>query len=219
MKTADTMSRIETYLHLPNEQKCILNDKGFSLRPISGTFCDGGCLRTRSDLGVNEVTAYARKSRRKDQPTHDQCDAFNRCVAGLANYLHGGRSSEATQVLYQDSSQPDGRVLPPDIGTLVVTIKPDRTLQLNGLSDDMGTVEDSSKLNEALVSLFEQRKTNHNYRAEMLSRIDLPEDYRIEKTVFINAPRSIPYGDVAKVIDRLKGAGADPVGLRLDNLN
>jgi biopolymer transport protein ExbD len=116
-------------------------------------------------------------------------------------------------------SQPDGRVLPPDIGTLVVTIKPDRTLQLNGLSDDMGTVEDSSKLNEALVSLFEQRKTNHNYRAEMLSRIDLPEDYRIEKTVFINAPRSIPYGDVAKVIDRLKGAGADPVGLRLDNLN
>jgi biopolymer transport protein ExbD len=116
-------------------------------------------------------------------------------------------------------SQPDGRVLPPDIHTLVVTIKPDRTLKLNGLPDDMGTVDDSSKLNEALVSLFEQRKTNHVYRAEMLSRLDLPEDYRVEKTVFINAPRSIPYGDVAKVIDRLKGAGADPVGLQLDNLN
>jgi biopolymer transport protein ExbD len=83
----------------------------------------------------------------------------------------------------------------------------------------MGTVEHSSKLSEALISLLEQRKTNHMYRAEMLSRIDLPEDYRIEKTVFINAPRSISYGDVAKVIDGLKGAGADPVGLRLDNLN
>ena len=116
-------------------------------------------------------------------------------------------------------SQPDGRVLPPDIHTLVVTIKPDRTLKLNGLSDDMGSVEDSSKLNDALISLFEQRKTYHVYRAEMLSRIDLPEEYRVEKTVFINAPRSITYGDVAKVIDALKGAGADPVGLRLDNLN
>jgi len=116
-------------------------------------------------------------------------------------------------------SQPDGRLLPPDIHTLVVTINPDRTLKLNGLSDDMGTVDDSSKLNEALISIFDQRKTNHVYRAEMLSRIDLPEDYRVEKTVFINAQRSSPYGDVAKVIDALKGSGANPVGLRLDNLN
>ena len=39
------------------------------------------------------------------------------------------------------------------------------------------------------------------------------------QTVFIKAPRSIPYGEVAKVIDGLKGAGADPVGLQLDGLN
>jgi biopolymer transport protein ExbD len=116
-------------------------------------------------------------------------------------------------------SKPDDRVLLPDMRTLVVTIRPDRTLKLNGLADDMGTVDDSSKLSEALVSLFKQRKINHVYRAEMLSRIDLPEDNRIEKSVFINAPRSTPYGDVAKVIDGLKSAGADPVGLQLDNLN
>src|SRR6267143_4078952 len=115
-------------------------------------------------------------------------------------------------------AEPDDRVLPPDPKTLVVTIELDRTLKLNGLSD-MGTVDDYSKLSSALVSLFQQRKTNHSYRAEMLSRIDLPEDYRIEKTVFIKAPRSIPYGEVAKVIDGLKGAGADPIGLQLDNLN
>lgn len=115
-------------------------------------------------------------------------------------------------------SEPDGRVLPPDPKTLVVTIEPDRTLKLNGLSD-MGTVDDHSKLSSALVTLFRQRKTNHAYRSEMLSRIDVPEERRIEKTVFIKAPRSIPYGDVAKVIDGLKGAGADPVGLQLDDLN
>jgi biopolymer transport protein ExbD len=114
---------------------------------------------------------------------------------------------------------PDDRVLPPDPNTLVVTIQPDRTLKLNRLDDDMGTVYDPSRLSVFLVSLFRQRKTNHAYRAEMLTRIDLPEDYRIERTVFIKAPRSIPYGEVAKVIDSLKGAGAEPVGLQLDDLN
>lgn len=115
-------------------------------------------------------------------------------------------------------SQPDDRVLPPDPKTLVVTIAPDRTLKLNGLSD-MGTVDDSFKLGKALVSLFRERQQNHAYRAEMISREDVPEDLRIEKTVFIKAPRSIPYGEVTKVIDALKGAGADPVGLQLDGLN
>lgn len=115
-------------------------------------------------------------------------------------------------------SQPDDRVLPPDPKTLVVTIEPDRTLKLNGLSD-MGTVDDCFKLSEALVSLFRERKQNHAYRAEMISRVDVPEDLRIEKTVFIKAPRSLPYGEVTKVIDALKGAGADPVGLQLDGLN
>ncbi len=116
-------------------------------------------------------------------------------------------------------SEPDGRVLPPDPQTLVVTIEADGTLKLNGLSNDMGTVEDPSKLSNFLISLFKERKTNHVYRAEMLSRTDMAEDYRIEKTVFIKAPRSIPYGQVARVIDGLKDAGAEPVGLQLDNLN
>jgi biopolymer transport protein ExbD len=115
-------------------------------------------------------------------------------------------------------SEPDDRVLPPDPQTLVVTIEADRTLKLNGLSD-MGTVDDYSKLSNALVLLFQQRKTNHAYRAEMLTRTDVPEDRRIEKTVFIKAPRSISYGEVAKVIDGVKGAGAEPVGLQLDGLN
>jgi biopolymer transport protein ExbD len=103
--------------------------------------------------------------------------------------------------------------------TLVVTVQPDHTLKLNGLESDMGTVEDPSKLSVALVALFKLRKANHAYRADMLTRLDVPEDYRIEKTVFIKAPRSIAYGQVAKVIDGLKGAGAEPVGLQLDGLN
>ena len=116
-------------------------------------------------------------------------------------------------------AEPDGRILPPDIRTLVVTISVDGTLKLNGLTDDMGTIQDTSKLSTFLVSLFKQREANHVYRDDMVSRLDVPEAKRIEKTVFIKAPRSVSYGDVAKVIDGLKGAGAEPVGLQLDGLN
>src|SRR5882672_12022325 len=51
-------------------------------------------------------------------------------------------------------AEPDDRVLPPDPKTLVVTIQPDRTLKLNKLTDDMGTVADPSKLRDFLISLF-----------------------------------------------------------------
>ena len=70
-----------------------------------------------------------------------------------------------------------------------------------------------------IVTSSNSEISNHVYRDEMRSRIDVPEKYRIEKTVFIKAPRSIAYGEVAKVIDGLKGAGAEPVGLQLDGLN
>jgi len=114
-----------------------------------------------------------------------------------------------------DKAQED---IDPNPKTLVVTIEPDRTLRLNAITD-MGTVDDTSKLSSRLVSLFEERTRNRVYRDHMLTRSDLPDDIRIEKTVFIKAPRSITYGEVARVIDGLKGAGASPIGLQLDDLN
>jgi biopolymer transport protein ExbD len=112
---------------------------------------------------------------------------------------------------------PDGRILPPDPRTLVVIVDADRSLKLNGLTD-MGTVDDMSKLNQQLVALFDERTKNHVYSDKMATRSDLPEAQRIERTVFIKAPRTLPYGDIARVIDGIKGSGADPIGLQLDNL-
>ena len=112
----------------------------------------------------------------------------------------------------------DTREIEPNVLTLVVTIEADRTLKLNSLTD-MGTVDDTGKLSSRLVALFQERLTNRAYRHEMLLRTEVPEDRRIEKTVFIKAPRLTRYGDVAKVIDAIKGAGANPVGLQLDGLN
>jgi len=116
-------------------------------------------------------------------------------------------------------AEPRQRNLPltPNDRTLVVTIAADRTLRLNAL-DDMGTVDDLSKLNQKLIALFEERTRNKVYREEMLQRFDVPEALRIEKTVFIKAPRGIPYGEVMQVMDGLKGTGAEPIGLQLDDL-
>ena len=121
--------------------------------------------------------------------------------------------------LTQVPSKPESndRIKEPPLG-LVVTIKSDRTLMLNSLTD-MGSVNDTSKLSATLSDLFQQRLKNHAYGDRMRDRVDLPESMRIEKTVFIKAPRSIPYGEVVRVLDGIRGAGASPVGLQIDDLN
>lgn len=101
--------------------------------------------------------------------------------------------------------------------TLVVTIEPDRTLKLNSVSD-MGTVDNLTPLTTKLMSVFNERLHNRAFRPDLIARMDLSEFQRIEKTIFIKAPRNIPYGEVARVLDGLKGTGADPIGLQLDDL-
>jgi biopolymer transport protein ExbD len=115
------------------------------------------------------------------------------------------------------SIPPNNPEIQPGIHPLVVTIEPDRTLKLNSLSD-MGTVDDLSPLSAKLRSIFEERSRQRAYRFDMLARLDVPEQQRIEKTVFIKAPRSLPYGEVMRVFDRLKATGAEPIGFQLDAL-
>lgn len=116
-------------------------------------------------------------------------------------------------------AKPDHQLpLDPNDKTLLVTIKQDRTLMLNGLTD-MGSVDDTSKVSATLADLFQRRRENHVYRDEMIGRTDVPEHLRIEMTVFIKAPRSMPYGEIARVVDGVKGSGASPLGLALDGLD
>ena len=106
--------------------------------------------------------------------------------------------------------------LKPNPLTLVVSISNDLQLKLN--QDSIGSVNDTAQLSQKLFSLFRQRADTHAYKTGMETRTDLPESQRIEKTVFVKAPRSVKYGDVVKVIDAIKGAGANPVGLQVDDL-
>jgi biopolymer transport protein ExbD len=92
--------------------------------------------------------------------------------------------------------------------TLVVSINRDtRAIQLN--NNPAGTVDDPSSLTGQLTDIFKQRENNGVFREN---------SNEIEKTIFIKSPKSARYGDVVKVIDAAKGAGASPIGLQIDDL-
>jgi len=95
----------------------------------------------------------------------------------------------------QKPQENNNTVVPPS-DMLMVDVKlqgsgPDQTIELN--SRPMTLIE----LGTTLKDLLEQRP---------------------DKTVFIKAPKDKQYGDIVEVIDVVKGAGAQPIGLQIDYL-
>ena len=102
--------------------------------------------------------------------------------------------------------------------TLVVSINPDGSLRLNK-ETDMGAIETPEKLIQRLREVFRARTENGVISENLAANTDLPFEDRIEKTVFIKAPRTLAYGNVAKVVDAVKLAGASPISLQIDDLD
>lgn len=113
--------------------------------------------------------------------------------------------------------EPKDKIGEPDIETLVVTINADETLALNG-EKNLGTIAEPQKLVARLAETFQKRTENRVYAEGAELKNDLPEADKIQKTVFIKAPRAISYGEAVKVIDSVKIAGARPIGLQIDDL-
>lgn len=114
--------------------------------------------------------------------------------------------------------QPTNEKIEPNPLTLVVSLNRDASLKLNN-DANFGRADDSEKLVETLAEIFHRRAENHAYSPNAQLRTDLSEDEKIERTVFIKAPRAIDYGRVAKVIDAVKTAGANPISLQIDDLD
>ena len=92
--------------------------------------------------------------------------------------------------------------------TLVVAIsKETKGITLN--NDPYGDVSDTDKLSNKLREIFKERESNGVFRENT---------NEVEKTIFIKSPKSVRYGDVIKVIDAAKAAGASPIGLQIDDL-
>ena len=104
--------------------------------------------------------------------------------------------------------------------TLIVSVGHDLSLKLlmGKTVVAEGTVGEASAVAARLASEWRERKLGGRWKRELAARTDLAPDERIERTVFVRAPRSIRYGEVARVIDAVKGAGAQPVGLQTDEL-
>ena len=104
--------------------------------------------------------------------------------------------------------------------TLIVSVGQDLSLKL--IRGDTvvaeGSVSDPEDVASRIAREWQQRKDAGVWKTGFEGRADLPPDERIERTVFVRAPRSLAYGNVAKVIDSIKGAGAQPVGLQTDEL-
>jgi len=90
--------------------------------------------------------------------------------------------------------------------SLVVDIDKEGKIRLN--KEDQ---TDAGALGVKLSEIFQTRERNGVFKEGSTTN-------EIEKTVFIKAPKALKYGEVVKVIDSIKGAGATPIGLQIDDL-
>ena len=107
----------------------------------------------------------------------------------------------------EPKDQPQANVKPNPL-TLVVAINKDtKAVTLN--NEPFGNVTDTEKLTDKLKEIFKQREDNGVLREG---------SNEVEKTLFIKSPKRVRYGDVVRVIDAAKWAGATPIGLQVDDL-
>jgi biopolymer transport protein ExbD len=129
----------------------------------------------------------------------------------------GGRRILRVQIIPEPDENQDLSDYKPDPLTLVVSIAKDLKLKLN--QEPMGDATSPSTLEQKLTRIFQQRKELRDYKPGLEKRSDLPEDERVEKTIVVKAQRSTRYGDVVRLIDAIKGAGANPIVLQIDDLS
>jgi len=120
------------------------------------------------------------------------------------------------KALVPSEPPPTSEPIAPNPLTLVVSIESDLSLKLN--LDATGSANDTAPLSTRLTQIFKDRLANRAYEQGKETRTDLREEDRIAKAVFVKAPRSLKYVEVVKVIDAIKGAGGNPIGLQIDDL-
>jgi biopolymer transport protein ExbD len=92
---------------------------------------------------------------------------------------------------------------------LLLVVEIDRTKNLTLNKESVGNINETNGLMNKLTNVFKQRESEGIFREGT---------NEIEKTTTIKASRSATYGDVAKMIDAVKGAGAEPINIQIDDL-
>jgi len=123
-------------------------------------------------------------------------------------------SAFKTRIPAEEKNTTSGAVNPK---TIVITVGTDSALALNA-EHGMGTASDTSPLVARLQAVFAERVANGDISDSFADDPGRPVNDRIERTVFIKAPRHLDYGSVTRVIDAAKLAGAYPISLQIDRL-
>ncbi len=91
---------------------------------------------------------------------------------------------------------------------LVVQLKENGDISLN--NERQGSMNNTSTLKTSLEKIFRDREDNAVFRKGT---------YVVEKTVSLKPVLSSKFGDIVKIVDALKEAGASPIGLQIDELD
>jgi len=102
--------------------------------------------------------------------------------------------------------------------TPAVIVGKDSSLVLNR-ETGLGKASDSEALTARLKAVFAERIANGDVSGSFADDPDRPFSDRIERTVFIKAPKDLDYGSVARVVDAVKLSGAYPISLQIDRLD
>lgn len=123
--------------------------------------------------------------------------------------IQGSHNQDGLFVTVPQEPCPDQdlSLLEPNALSLVVRIASDGELTIN--QESIGTTGDTSMLRNRLSVLFQTRAEQGAFR---------PGTKDVEKTLFIKAARSSSFDDVIKIINVVNQAGADPIGLQIDDL-
>ena len=101
----------------------------------------------------------------------------------------------------------EGNDLPVYPNPLVLVVHLDKNADLTLNNEKQGSLNEISPLRSRLKEIFKAREDNGVFREGT---------NLIEKEVRVMAVSSAKFGDVIKMVDALKDAGASPVGLQID---
>ena len=99
---------------------------------------------------------------------------------------------------------------------LVVSVGNDGHLTLN--NENAGSIGDG-ELSSRLKQVFADRAANGVISDAFADDPQRPVPDRIERTVFVKAPKTLDYGSVSRVVDQVNLAGAYPISLQIDALD
>lgn len=91
--------------------------------------------------------------------------------------------------------------------TLIAMLEADGRLSLN--REDQGMISKPKTLEDMLVRVFKERENSGVFREGT---------NEIEKTVFLKVSKSNKYGDFIKLVEAVKLAGAEPIGIQFEDI-